>query len=408
VSDAGDELAPTARTPHDERDFAPTMVALPTLRDPAPDPAPEAVAEPTPARRPTAQARRRPRVDREHTNPARKRWAVVGLVTALLALTGFVFWEQLAGAIAGAEPSVSAGERRSERPGLDGGEQDLVAASGVFGSGDCRPSTSKVTFESQQEAITCASDAQAPGRVVYRRFDNEADRDAAFVTLASGRTDGADCRVSDDAVHPYRAQGGDGRVLCNVANGDAGMTWTVPDAPIMGSAVIEETDSLTELYGWWHGMVGRVDGDRLPDCPVDEGLIERGATTAVQCQMTDGVATVASHAQFSDVDAMNAWYDAVVTNAREERLRAVREGTSPAACRRLGARRRRWTGADVTWGSERAHGRLLCFVNETDQNALFWTNEATGVGSVAVSPATDASLREMIDEWVRSPYRLAD
>jgi hypothetical protein len=51
---------------------------------------------------------------------------------------------------------------------------------------------------------------------------------------------------------------------------------------------------------------------------------------------------------------------------------------------------------------------MLCFVNESDQNALFWTNDVTGIGSVAVSPAADASLGTMVEEWLRSPYRLAD
>jgi serine/threonine protein kinase len=412
VSDAVDALAPAARTPDDERDFAPTMVAPPSVRETASDhdrDAPERTRRVEEVRREGPQPRRvDPRLRRERASPARTRWAVAGLVTALLALAGAVFWPQLSSAIENVTDRTQvAGEQQRGAPTLDGEQQDLLAAVGVFEPRDCRPSTGRI-FDGQREAIACSSDAQSPTGVAYRQFDDEATRDAAFDALASGPREGADCRFSDVATHRYRGRQGDGRVVCKVARGQAGMTWTVPGQPILGSARIDDSDTLDDLYTWWDGMVERDAGDRLPNCPVDDGLIERGATTAVQCQMTGGVATVASHAQFADLAAMDQWYDGVVTNAREERLRQVLDGDDPAACRRLGAGRRRWTGADVAWTSQDARGRLLCFVNETDQNALFWTNEATGVGSVAVSPAGDATLRAMIDEWLRSPYRLAN
>jgi len=414
VSDAVDELAPTARTPDDERDFAPTMVAPPAVGRTASDDDPDDERERTrrvPRIRRGGPSLRRtgPRPRREEQRPARRRLAVAALVTALLALTGAVFWPQLSRAITGAdEPSGVSDQQPPGRPRLDRRQRELLAAVGGFRPRDCRPSTSRFRFDGQRVAITCARDGQEPTRVVYRRFDDEAARDAAFDSWAAGRGEGADCRVSDVATHPYRGREGDGRAVCNVARGEAGMTWTVPGHAILGSAVREDSDTLSQLYAWWDGTVERDTGDRLPGCAAVEGLVERGATTAVQCQMTGGVATVASHAQFADLAAMDAWYDEVVTNAREERLRAVLSGDDPAVCHRLGARRRRWTGADVAWASEGAGGRLLCFVNETDQNALFWTNEATGIGSVAVSPAADATLGTMIDEWLGSPYRFAN
>jgi serine/threonine-protein kinase len=350
-----------------------------------------------------------PGLRRERPGRAPRRWAVAGLVTALLAITGWL-WPHLSRAFDDATgPPQTAGSRE---PGdgsmLDADQRELLAAVGGFAPADCRPPTSNRSFAGQRTAIACAGDAQIPTRVIYRQFDDEAARDAAFDVQASGRREGADCRIADDAMHAYHGGRGEGRVVCNVAARQAGMTWTVPGQPVLGSARLDGTDTLDELYGWWDGMVRRDLGDRLPDCPADEGLIERGAATAVQCQMTGGVATIASHAQFSDGAAMNAWYDTVVSTAREERLREVLDGADPTACQALGDGDRRWSGADVGWTSDHAQGRMLCFVNESDQNALFWTNDVTGIGSVAVSPAADASLGTMVEEWLRSPYRLAD
>jgi hypothetical protein len=246
VSDAVDALAPTARTPDDERDFAPTMAAPPSppsrgtasAASPTPDarertrPAPRLQRAGSPVRRAA------PRVRREHPSPARTRWAVAGLVTALLALAGWVFWPQLSSAIEGAtEGPEVAGEQERGSSRLNAAQRDLLDAVGVFEPRDCRQAASR-TFDGQREAITCASDGQSPTRVTYRQFDDEATRDVAFDTLSAGRREGADCRVSDSATHPYRGQLGDGRVMCNVTGGEAGMTWTVPGQPILGSAVI--------------------------------------------------------------------------------------------------------------------------------------------------------------------------
>ena len=120
------------------------------------------------------------------------------------------------------------------------------------------------------------------------------------------------------------------------------------------------------------------------------------------------LATIASNAQFADVKQMNAWYDQVMTNARERRLDRVRSGDGPRACAGLGVGERRLVGAEVPWSIDGGEGRLLCFTNESDQNALFWTNTATAVGSIAVSPAADSRLEELVTEWARSPYRVAD
>jgi serine/threonine protein kinase len=373
---------------------------------------PDARRSGPPLRRNRPSLRRsRPSLRRSGPSPTR-RWTYGLLAASLLGLTGWLFWPQITSAISGAaDPSQPEDEPEAANDtDLDSQQLELLSAVGGFDPADCRPSSDNRRFDGQRTAIACTSSDQRPTRVVFREFDNETVRDAAFGEMAAGRQpSAADCRAQDNAIHAYHGSDGDGDVLCSLdGQRIAGMTWTVPGQPVMGSARIDDSETVADLYQWWDSTVERDTGDRLPDCPVDEGLIEAGAATAVQCQMTGGVATIASHAQFRTTDEMNAWFDGVVDNAREERLQSVLDGVRPGACRALGFGRRRWTGASTLWSAGDARGRMLCFVNESSQNALFWTNDATGIGSVAVSPAANARLGTMVREWQRSSYRLAD
>jgi hypothetical protein len=176
----------------------------------------------------------------------------------------------------------------------------------------------------------------------------------------------------------------------------------------MGSSRLDDTDTLADLYGWWESLVERDPADRLPECPQDQGLIERGALDAAQCQLTGGVATIASNAQFASVDEMNAWYLAVVADARDRRLDEVREGDDLRVCQGLGVGPARLVGGEAPWEIDGADGRLLCFTNESDLNAVFWTDNATAIGSVAVSPAASTNLDQLVVEWLQAPYRTAD
>src|SRR5690606_3629242 len=252
----------------------------------------------------------------------RRGGALVAALVALLVLLGvwMVWFLPSLPRDSDGEPQVSAGDAPpTAEDGLDEAQRALVEATGTFGMDDCRPTDSR-SFAGQTAAVACSSEAHTPTRVVYRAFGDEAARDAALEELAAGRRTGADCRVGNDATHGYRGAAGEGRVVCNVADGIAGLTWTVPGGPILGTARLDDVSSLNDLYTWWDGVVERDPADRLPDgCAPDQGLMERGASRAVQCQLTGGVATVVSHAQFPDLAAMDAWYDGMVTGAREDR-----------------------------------------------------------------------------------------
>jgi hypothetical protein len=39
---------------------------------------------------------------------------------------------------------------------------------------------------------------------------------------------------------------------------------------------------------------------------------------------------------------------------------------------------------------------------------VFWTDNATAIGSVAVSPAASTNLDQLVVEWLQAPYRTAD
>lgn len=355
-----------------------------------------------------------PPVRRRQRSAARGRRTFLVLSFALLAMAVWLFWPNFSGALGlGAQqdetPQV-AGEQGPDEPeerGLDDDQRQLLETVGLFSADDCR-SLQRSSFEGVRTAVSCGDTEQTPTRVVYRQFDDEAARDAAFEQQSANRRTNADCRAGHDARHLYRGADGEGQVVCLVAGGVAGITWTVPGQPIMGSSRLDDTDTLADLYGWWNDLVERDPADRLPECPTDEGLIDRGALAAVQCELTGGVASIASNAQFASVAEMDAWYDEIATDARENRLEEVLDGDDLQACDGLGVGDRRWVGAVVPWSVDGANGRLLCFTNENDLNALFWTDEATAVGSVAVSPAANAPLDQLVEEWTRSPYRTAD
>ncbi|HSK91341.1 MAG TPA: serine/threonine-protein kinase [Euzebyales bacterium] len=423
VADAVAALAPSAAgTFIDERAMAHTVAVggdTPHPRVVAPPAEPAGRAGETqrfaaPEIRDAGPALRQPALRQPAPRPSRGRRAVAALVAVLAALTGWLFWPQLSSALndgrTGDDAQVAGNQEdeAAQEDGLDAAQRQLLATVGVFEATDCR-SVQNENIDNVGTSVSCSSDEQAPTRVVFREFEDAAARDAAFAGLSAARRANADCRAGHDAVHPYRGSAGDGAVVCNLVDGIAGMSWTVPGEPVMASARLDGSESLDALYGWWDQTVGRDAADRLPDCLADQGLIDRGAITAVQCEMTGGVASIVSHAQFASVADMDTWYDAVAGDARERRLQEVRASTDPAACNGLGAANElRWVGAEIAWTLDDAQGRLLCFVNESDQNTLFWTNDATAVGSVAVSSAANAPLDQLVGEWTTSPYRNAD
>jgi hypothetical protein len=111
----------------------------------------------------------------------------------------------------------------------------------------------------EQVAIACTSTDAAPTRVVFREFASNDERDAAFASLAGAAPDG-ECRDDDRARHGYEGARGVGQVVCAVDSDRAGLSWTVPGAPVLGSARLDEPQAADDLYAWWAEHVERTDG----------------------------------------------------------------------------------------------------------------------------------------------------
>jgi len=180
--------------------------------------------------------------------------AMVGLLVA--ALVTWLVWPLVAsGQDGGAEVAGDADPDGSTA--LDDAQLDLLNAVGVFDEADCRPPT-RAPLAGEQVAIACASTEEAPTRVVFRRFASNDERDAAFASLA-GAAPAGECRDDDRATHGYEGARGAGQVVCAVDSANAGLSWTVPGAPIMGSARLDEPTAADDLYTWWAGHVQRTD-----------------------------------------------------------------------------------------------------------------------------------------------------
>jgi serine/threonine-protein kinase len=358
-------------------------------------------------------SRARVAVDRP---PTWRRAAVAVFALAVLGLATWFFWPSLAGdgdgddnpRAAAAVASPSAGATPTATGALTATQRDLVDATGVFAASDCRTPTT-APFDGQQAAISCADDQQRPTRVVFRRFATDEQRDAGFAQLSANLSDVGDCRTAANAAHPWEGADGSGRVVCNTSTTVTGLTWTVPDDPVLGSSRIDDPGAEAALYRWWADLVQRRPGDRLPDCPRDAGLEDLGAAAAVQCRPDTGAATVVSHAQFGEVSTMDEWFSGVLDDVGRVRGFSLSAVDDPSGCAGLGQGDTRNDVGRTGWQAGGAGGRLLCFVNESDQNALFWTNAAMATGGVAVSPAAgdDATaLIDLVDQWRGGGLRL--
>jgi serine/threonine protein kinase len=183
--------------------------------------------------------------------------AFVVVVVATLVVLGLI-WAIVQGTAS--DPGGSSGSGEADTAGggaLNAELGELLNVLGAYDEQACRPPT-REPLAGEQVAISCADDAQTPTRVVFRRFGSQSERDDAFEALARTAGDG-DCSVDRRATHTYTGDAGSGRVVCAVDNSTAGLSWTVPDGPFMGSARLDDPAAADELYAWWSEVVQRSD-----------------------------------------------------------------------------------------------------------------------------------------------------
>jgi serine/threonine-protein kinase len=257
---------PGARPPSDSQSPPATAPAPAAPRRPGrPSGVPAPAAANITAEQPVAavDAILQPRPDAGGIAPRRLRpVGVAALALAAAAVLTWLAWPAI-GALWEADDAVTAtADKGDAGPGaaaLDDAQRALLSAVNVFDPVDCRPSTA-TELEGQQVAVACESGDQAPTRVVFRQFASTTERDAALAALAASADTGADCRTADRATHVYRGADGPGRVVCVVADDVAGLSWTLPDQPIMGSARIDDAARARDLYSWWDTLVQRSAG----------------------------------------------------------------------------------------------------------------------------------------------------
>lgn len=201
------------------------------------------------------------RVAREQARPVPAVAAVAAVVVALLV---WFAWPLLSPDDAGDEGG-DGGDTVEDGggdggAGLDDAQLALLEEVGAFAPGDCRPPTREPLADQGVEVdVACADPDQAPTRVVFRRFGSIDQRDAALAYVGRA-ADGGDCSSEPRAEHAYTGSAGEGRVVCLVDSSTAGLSWSVPGEPIMGSARLDDPDSADDLYAWWADLVGRTDG----------------------------------------------------------------------------------------------------------------------------------------------------
>jgi serine/threonine-protein kinase len=140
---------------------------------------------------------------------------------------------------------------------LDDQQLALLETVGGFEPSDCGSPT-RDPLAGEQVGVACTDPDQAPTRVVLRRFGSAAQRDSALAGLAAGAGDG-DCSVDRRASHDYTGAAGTGRVVCATDDRTAGLSWSVPGEPVMGSARLDDPSLADDLYAWWATLVERSD-----------------------------------------------------------------------------------------------------------------------------------------------------
>jgi serine/threonine protein kinase len=236
----------------------------PPPRDPHPPPSDATPAGDTPGRPtpdPAAPAGDTPgRPTPDHAAPAgdtSRRPALAAAVVGAVVMIGLI-WALVQAMTGGAEGRSAGGGAAADAPvALEAAQRELLERFGAYEPPACRPPT-RTQFAGEQVAIACADDAQAPTRVVFRRFGSTAERDDAFAALA-GRAGDGDCSVDRRAAHSYTGNAGSGRVVCGVDDSRVGLSWTVADGPLMGSARIDDPGAADQLYDWWSEVVQRSD-----------------------------------------------------------------------------------------------------------------------------------------------------
>ena len=305
----------------------------------------------------------------------------------------------------------------------------------------CAPDAEQPTDLPPRVQLTCPIDG-VPSAVRYVLFGSLGDRDDAFDDLVASfevPADGAECALGQVGAHDFIGVERVGRVACHRGPDGVDFTWTTDEAPIL--AVASGGGPFVDHYRFWADLVERTDAafplaaerallDLLPaearvGCARDLGLnVDAPGVAAVVCRPADAAAGVMSSVQFDGGVAMATWIEGRRSGLSGNVFDQTEDGCTPDGFGRLDVVAT--TAPAVPADDEAAGeppppppdaafadyeldgttGKVLCFVNSTGSNAVFWTRDDLLVGSIAVSDrGAGKTMAELLTWWESGGHR---
>ena len=105
--------------------------------------------------------------------------------------------------------------------------------------------------------------------------------------------------------------------------------------------------------------------------------------------------SVVSWVRFADPDAMQQWIEDRLASLsapsvdRGKKACTAKEAPEPPAV------------GYTSYDHHDISGTVLCFVNSSGQNVVFWTRDASRIGSIAVSSTDRGDLSDLLKWWER-------
>lgn len=301
--------------------------------------------------------------------------------------------------------------------------------------------------ETDPVVLQCPIDG-VPETLSVELFSTAQARDERVASFASeleisGRDD-AECALGRAGRHEYESADGGGVVLCRAVSGLVDFVWTTGDAPVVLHA--SGGGRFTEYEQAWEEFAGRTDAafpvteeqsllDALPgtlvvDCARDLPLVlATGGDVAAACRPPDAEPSVISWVLFPDAAPMNDWIQGRRDSLDENNFDTTDDGCTPQGFGQVESLAEEPVedtddedpdgeddpdapeddvapagpppdAAFVDYDLDGSSGRVLCFVNTSGQNALFWTRDGSRIGSIAVSDRSDgASMVDLLRWW---------
>lgn len=427
-------------------------VTEPSWAEPPPDPAddatgvyPVAVAVPPEARRPDGTVDGSVFGVYEDDTPRSRAPLVIALVVIVLALAvGGLVWRAVN---TDADLSVPAEASSTTTQPEDTGPQLEALATLVPESiTTCGPPAEQPTDEPRRVVLQCPLDDE-PDHITFELYEDVAARDQRFddiVAFSGLPTTGTECALGQSGVHRFAGARQSGRLACRIDSGTADLVWTDDAQPVLTLA--SGRGRYRDDYSFFVDLVGRTDDNfplpvetelmaRLPDeltvgCRRDVDLtVDAHGVVAVACEPPDQEAAVVSWVRFGSPDAMAEWIDARragLTNTFGSNDDACTpKGFGKAAKgvddkdkdkdddEKNGDEGNGAGGEDppapdagfTDYERDGTKGRILCFVNASRQNAIFWTRTGELIGSIAVSTAEDRDMADLLRWWERDGHK---